>query len=416
MARGGLLREPDFRRLWVADAVSQLGTRMGQFALPLLVVLTLNASSFEVSLVRAAQTVASLAIGLPVGAWCDRLRCRPVLVAADLARLVLLGSLPLAAVWGVLTLGQVYVVVLLAGAATVFFDVAHLTYLPRLVDRDRLVEGNAKLRANMSVAAVAAPSLSGVIVQVLTAPVAVLVDALSYLWSALWVWRIRTPEPAPPKVARRSLRAEVREGVRAVAGDPVLRAIGGSNATMAVFQSAQMAIWVVFLVRDIGLGAGAIGALSTAGLIGALVGSALVRRLTGAIGAARLLWLATLGAGAGFLLYPLTAPGPRLAFAVAASFLASGCIIVQIVVQVSFQQAVVPAALLGRVNATMNLFYWGGAPVGALLGGVVADRFGARAMLWVAGVGVLAAAFWLLASPLRRMRDLPEPARATSVG
>ncbi|TDQ00194.1 MFS transporter [Labedaea rhizosphaerae] len=413
MAAGGLLRDPDFRRLWLADAVSQLGTRMGQLALPLLVVLTLDATSLEVSLVRVAQTVASLAIGLQVGAWCDRLRCRPVLIAADLARLVLLGSLPLAAVLGVLTLAQVYVVVLLVGAATVFFDVAHLTYLPRLVERDELVEGNAKLRANMSVAAVAAPSLSGVVVQVLTAPVAVLADALSYLWSALWVWRIRAPEPAPPRVRRRPLRAEIAEGVRAVLADPVLRAIAGSNATMAVFQSAQMAIWVVFLVRDIGLSPGTIGVLSTAGLVGALVGSALVRRLTEVVGAARLLWLATLGAGAGFLLNPLTGPGPRLAFAVAASFIASACIIVLVVVQVSFQQAIVPTTLLGRVNGTMNLFYWGGAPVGALLGGLVADQFGARTMLWVAGLGVVASAGWLLASPLRRMRDMPD---ATSVG
>jgi predicted MFS family arabinose efflux permease len=204
--------------------------------------------------------------------------------------------------------------------------------------------------------------------------------------------------------------------VRAVFADPVLRAIAGSNATMAVFQSAQMAIWVVFLVRDIGLGAGAIGVLSTAGLVGALVGSALVRRLSEAVGAARLLWLTTLGAGAGFLLSALTGPGPRLAFAVAGTFVASSCLIVGIVVQVSFQQAVVPSALLGRVNATMNLFYWGGAPVGALLGGLVAERFGARTVLWLAGVGVVVAAGWLLASPLRRMRDMPAAGSPTSVG
>jgi Major Facilitator Superfamily len=194
---GGLLRRRDFRHLWAADLISQLGTRMSFLAVPLLAVATLHASAFEVSLLRASQTVAYLLIGLQVGAWCDRMRCRPVLVVADLGRAVALGSVPLAAALGVLGLGQLYVVVFVVGVLTVFFDVAHQTYLPRLVERSRLIEGNARLQGNSSVAAVAAPVPAGYLVQWFTGAGAVLVDAASYLWSALWLRSIRRPRPPP---------------------------------------------------------------------------------------------------------------------------------------------------------------------------------------------------------------------------
>jgi fucose permease len=197
---GGLLSHHDFRRLCAANAISKVGTGISNLALPLFAVITLHASTFEVSMINTLQTVAYLLIGLQAGAWCDRMRCRPILVFADVGRAIALGSIPVAAFFGVVTVWQLYLAIFVTGMLTVFFDVAHQSYLPRLVQRDDLIEGNATLRASTSVSALIAPSLAGYLVQRFTAPVAVLVDALSYLWSASWLKAIRAREPHPPSV------------------------------------------------------------------------------------------------------------------------------------------------------------------------------------------------------------------------
>ncbi|MBV9730004.1 MAG: MFS transporter, partial [Pseudonocardiales bacterium] len=315
---GGLLRHRDFRHLCAADAISKVGTGISNLALSLLAVVTLQASTFDVSMLKTLQTVAYLLIGLQVGAWCDRMRCRPVLVVADLGRALALGSIPMAAAFAALTIWQLYIAVFVTGVLTVFFDVAHQSYLPRLVDRDDLIEGNAKLRISMSVAALTAPSLAGYLVQRFTAPVAVLVDALSYLWSAAWLRTIRTREPDPQKPAEQNLRREILEGMRLVFGNPILRAISLNNATTSLCQTAYLAIVVVFLVREVHLSPGMIGLLGSLSLVGALVGSVLTRRLTTKFGAARVLWVTALTNGLVFLCYPLTDSGWRLAFYVVA--------------------------------------------------------------------------------------------------
>lgn len=405
--RGGLLRERDFRNLWSADLISQLGTRVSLLAVPLLAVSTLHAGAFEVSLLRTFQAVAYLLIGLQVGAWCDRVRCRPVLVMADLGRAVALGSVPVAAALGVLSIGQLYAVVFAAGVLTVFFDVAHQTYLPRLIGRDRLIEGNARLQGNISVAAVGAPTLAGYLVQWFTGAGAILLDAVSYLWSALWLRSIRTPEKAPPREGPARMREEVREGMRLVIGDPILRAIAGSNACFCLAQAVYTAIIVVFLVRVVHLSPAAIGLLNTLGLAGAIVAALLTRSLAAVFGQVRLMWLTVPAIAAGFLVIPLTGPGARLAFYAAGGFVTSFGIIVLNIVQVSFQQMRCPAHLLGRLNATMSFLDWGAISLGSVLGGVLAVVAGLRATLWTAAIMVVLSALWLVLSPLRRMRDLP---------
>jgi MFS family permease len=406
--RHGVLRNRDFRHLCAADAISKVGTGISNLALSLLAVVTLHASTFDVSMLKTLETVAYLLIGLQVGAWCDRMRCRPVLVVADLGRALALGSIPMAAAFALLTMWQLYIAVFVTGILTVFFDVAHQSYLPRLVNRDDLIESNAKLRTSMSIAALTAPSLAGYLVQRFTAPVAVLVDALSYLWSAAWLRTIPTREPDPQKPADRNLRREILEGARLVFGNPILRAISLNNAMTSLSQTAYLAIIVVFLVREVHLSPGMIGLLGSLSLVGALVGSALVRRLTTKIGAARVLWVTALINGLAFLCYPLTDSGWRLAFYVVAGLVTSACAVVVIVVQISFQQALCPDHLLGRMNATMNFLYWGVAPVGSVLAGVVAELIGLRPTLWFAAVGMLLAAGWLIASPLPTMRHLPD--------
>jgi MFS family permease len=404
---GGLLRHPDFRRLCAGNAISKVGTGISNLALPLFAVITLHASTFEVSMLNALQTGAYLLIGLQAGAWCDRMRCRPVLVFADLGRAIALGSIPIAAVFGTVTMWQLYLAVFVAGTLTVFFDVAHQSYLPRLVPRDDLIEGNATLRASMSVSALIAPSLAGYLVQRFTAPVAILVDALSFLWSAIWLKAIRRREPHRDKHAHQDLRKEILEGTRLVFGNPVLRAIGLNNAMTPLCQSAYVAIAVVFLVQEVHLSPSTIGLLGSLSLVGALAGAVLATRLASTVGAGRILWITALINGLAFLCYPLTDSGWRLVFYMVAGLVTSACLMVVVIVQVSFQQTLCPDHLLGRMNATINFLYWGAAPLGALLAGGVAQAIGVRPTLWLIAVGMLMAAGWLIASPVPTMRELP---------
>jgi MFS family permease len=402
-----LLRHHDFRHLCAANAISKVGTGISNLAMPLLAVITLHGSTFEVSMLNTLQTVAYLLIGLQAGAWCDRMRCRPVLVVADLGRAIALGSIPFAAAFGVVTIWQLYIVIFVTGILTVFFDVAHQSYLPHLVQREDLIEGNAKLRASISVSALAAPSLAGYLVQRFTAPIAVLVDALSYLWSAAWLRTIRSREADPPQHAEWNLRREILEGTRLVFGNPILRAIGLNNAMTSLCQAAYMAIVVVFLVREVHLSPSTIGLLGSLSLVGSLVGAMLARCLVTKVGAGPVLWITALINGLAFLCYPLTGSGWRLVFYVAAGFVTSACLIVVVVVQVSVQQTLCPDHLLGRMNATINFLYWGAAPVGSLLAGVVAEAIGLRPTLWLAAVGMLLAAGWLIVSPLPSVHQLP---------
>ncbi|HEX5121460.1 MAG TPA: MFS transporter [Pseudonocardiaceae bacterium] len=404
----GLLRQHDFRNLWLADVISQFGTRISFLALPLAAVSYLHATTFEVSLLGTAQTIAYLLVGLQVGAWCDRMRRGPVVVAADLGRALLFAWIPIGALLGVLTVWQLYIVVGLSGVLTVFFNVARRAYVPRLIAPADLVEGNTKLATNQSVAAIAAPAVAGALVQWLGAPVTIALDAASYLWSGLWLRGIRAPEPTPPEPQRRHLAQEIGEGLRLVFGQPILRAIGLHGAGLALFQALNGAVIIVFLVRVVHLSPGVIGVLSTVGLLGALLATAITRTMSRLLGRARLVWLAGLLCGAGFLLEPVAAPGWRIVFVAASTFVAAIGIIVLNIVETSFEQAVCPPQLLGRLSATMNFLTWGAMPAGSLLGGVAGTLLGPRATLVMGGLGALASVAFVLWSPLRKLRDLPD--------
>lgn len=405
--RGRLLRDHDFRHLWAADALSQFGSRISLLAVPLLALTVLDASAFQVALLTVCERVGVLLCSLPVGAWADRLRCRPLLIAADLSRFVLLGSIPLAAVFDVLTLGHLYGALLLIGVCTAVFDVAHQTYLPRLVAPDDLVEGNAKLATNMSVAAVGGAGIGGYLIQWLTAPYALAVDAFSYLWSALWLGSIRTPEARPVRAERTDLRRDVGDGLVYLFRHPILRAIALNTSMIVTFQSAVGAITIVFLVRDIGLGPATIGLLGMIGLLAAVVSSLVTDRIAKTFGTARTMLAASVVLGLSFLLLPLTTPGAGLAFYVAFGALSAFTIIVLVVLQSSARQQLCAEELRGRVTATMTMLSWGMMPVGALIGGTLAELIGVRATIVVCGLGALSGSVWLFVSPLRSLRDVP---------
>jgi MFS family permease len=407
---GRLIGQPGFRRLWFGQTVSEFGSQVTTLALPLAAVLVLHASTFQVGLLTTAGFAGFLLIGLPTGVWVDRMRRKPVMVAADLIRMLVLASIPVAYGLGVLTLAQLYVVTFIHGVATVFFDVAYMSLVPGLVGRQHVAEANAKLQGSVSVAQVSGPSAAGFLIGLLSAPVAFLADAASFAVSVLSLLMIRDREPAPGR-ARRSLRAEMAEGLRLVVTHPILRMIAGCTATANLFSSAVMAISVVFLVRQVHLGATTIGVLTSLGAIGGVAGALSCGILRRRIGSARLIWLSLAVAKPFGLLIPVTFPGAGLAFYAVGLFALSFGSVVYNVHQASFRQLLCPHRLLGRMNATIRFIVWGTIPLGGLLGGALGSWLGNRDALWVCAAGACLAPIWVLASPLRRMRDTePVPA------
>ncbi|WP_042417831.1 MFS transporter [Streptacidiphilus anmyonensis] len=405
--RGGLWQHLDFRRLWIGETVSQFGTMVGQLALPLVAVLVLHASTFQVGVLAACESLAFVVVGLPAGAWVERMRFRSVLLVNDLVRAGLFASVPLARLLGVLTIGQLYVVALATGVSTVFFDVAYQSYLPCLVDRDRLVEGNAKLQASESVSQIAGPSLGGALIQLLGAPYAVLVDALSFLWSAGWVRAIEARPPRPEPSPDRHLLREIREGLRFVLGDRMLRAIAACTGSANLFASMAGAVLYILLARQLRLSPGVIGLIGSTSAVGGLVGALVAARVAVRIGQGPAMWIPIAVAGPCALVAPFVHRDWTLGLLAAAQLVMWTGIVVYNITQVSFRQALCPPRLLGRMNATMRFLVWGTMPVGSFLGGVLGSTIGVRGTLLLAGVGGSLAFLPVLLSPLRGMRELP---------
>jgi MFS family permease len=405
----GLWRHADFVRFWAAQSVSAVGSQITLVALPLLAALTLDASAGQMGVLAAASGAPFLLFGLLAGVWVDRLRRRPLLVAADLGRAAVLAAVPLAALLDALRIELLWAVAFLVGSLTVLFDVAYLAYLPTLVRRDQLLEGNAKLEASASVGQVAGPGLAGALVGLLTAPVAILLDALSYLASALFLGRIRTPEPAAAPAAESHVWREIGEGLGAVRRDRVLRALAACAATTNLFGFAFLAIYVLYMTRELGLGATGVGLVFALGGVGALAGAVLAGPITRRLGVGR----TTIGAQALFGLFGLTVPlavlfpGIALPMVAAAEFSQWLALLVFQVNAVSLRQARAPARLRGRVNATMRFLISGMQPVGSLLGGLLGGWLGLAPTLVLAIVGMMLGVLWLLASPLPALHDLP---------
>jgi predicted MFS family arabinose efflux permease len=405
---GALLRHRDFRRLWAGETVSELGTQVSILAVPLLAVRSLHATVFQVALLTACSTLGFLIVGLPAGAWVDRLRRRNLMIAADLGRLLALGSIPIAYAFGALGMLQLYAATLAAGLLTVFFDVAYQSYLPSLVGDDNVVEGNTKLGGSAEVAQLAGPSVAGWFIQSIGAPYTVAFDAFTFLFSATCLKSIRRSDLNPARDTRHpaNLFREIRQGIGFVFTEPLLRAMTATSTLYNLFSGVMTAVEVIFLVRVvharpfvIGLSFAAIGA---GGLAGALLANRAARRFGSARAILGASFLSTLG-----LLVPLARPGAGVIFfgaGYAGSALGASLYNIN---QVSFRQRLCPSPLLGRMNATIRFLVTGVSPLGALAGGVVATEIGLRPTMWVAAAGEVLAAGCLLASPIRTIRDLP---------
>jgi MFS family permease len=405
--RGGLWHHLDFRRLWIGETVSQFGTMVSQLALPLVAILIVHASTFEVGLLTAFETAAFLIVGLPAGAWVDRMRFRSVLIVNDLVRAVAMGSIPFAAWAGILSIGQLYVVALLVGVSTVFFDVAYQSYLPELIDRTALVEGNAKLQASESVSQIAGPSIGGLLIQALTAPYAVLVDAVSFVWSAGWVAAIKVRPPKPERKPDRHLGREIGEGLRFVVGNRMLRAIAMCTGSSNLFSSMGFAVYYVLLARELHLSAGVIGLITSTSAVGGLLGSLVASRIARRFGQGPTIWLSVLIGGPTAFVVPFVHRDWTLGLLALSQVVWWASAVVYNITQVSFRQGLCPPALLGRMNATMRFLVWGTMPLGALLGGILGSVIGVRHTLIVVAIGASLVFLPVFLSPLRHQRELP---------
>ena len=413
--RSSLWRHRDFRLLWAGQTVSELGSQVSQLALPLLAIDRLHAGAFAIGLLTMMSTMPFLLIGLPAGAWVDRVRRRPVLIGADVGRALLLGSVPAAWALHVLTMAQLYVVSLLAGILTVFFDVAYQSFLPALVDRQQLVEGNAKLGGSMAGAQVAGPAVTGQLVQWVGAATAVLTDAVSFVVSFLSLIAIRASEERPAhrvEGPRTTLRSEIGEGLRFIWHEPRIRCVSLTTSTSNLFNTMGMSVFLLFLRRQIGLSPAHIGLLFTIGSVGGLVGATLASRLAARFGLGHVILGAIVVCGLSELAYPLVTPGNADVVVSVGGFLLSAGVVIYNINQVSLRQALCPLPLQGRMNASVRFLVWGSMPIGALLGGTFGTSLGLRPTLWIAGIGGLGAFAWIKFSPIPAMRAIPESASA----
>jgi predicted MFS family arabinose efflux permease len=408
---GGLLWQRNFLLLWTGETVSQTGNAMAVVGVPLLAVEVLHASTFAVSALTAAAYLPWLVMGLPAGAWVDRLPPRPLMVTCDIVSALLFASLPAAAWLDVLTTGQVLAVALLAGAANVFFGTAYQVYLPALVAADELMEANAKLQGSMSVALLGGRSLAGLAAQALGDATALLCNAASFLVSAGCLLSIRGVAPkASQRLRDTTIRAEIQAGARFIARDALLRALTGYVAAANLTFSGGSALFVVFLVRVAGLEAAGVGLLMAATGVGGIAGALTARRVTARLGTARTLILSTAGTSPFALLMPLAGPGPRLACYVIGSFVVGVGITPCNIILTSFRQSYVPAAMLGRITASQRFLLFGTIPVGALLAGTLGTALGVRDALWIMLAGYVLSPALLLGRAIRGRRDLPTTA------
>lgn len=408
--RRGVWTNRDFVKLWAGETVSLFGSEVTFLALPLAAVLTLHVSAVELGILNAAKFAPFLLLALPAGAWLDRVRRRPVLIAANSGSAAVLVSVPILAAAGALNIVHLVAIAFLSGAFAVFLHVGFWSYVPGLVDGDDLLDANSKVYASTSAAAAGGPGLGGVLVQLLSPAGALLFDAGSFVVATTSLVAIRNREAPIERGPARRLRDEVGEGLRFVFANPYLRAFAGEAGMFNIFQNAMMTAFLVYAVRVLDMSAGVLGAVIASGAVGTLVGSLVARRIEQRLALGPAIVAAMFLGTWPFLLVPL-ASGPGLASiaALTIAFLVSGVGIGVVVVLVAtLRQTVTPARMMGRMNASYRFVVWGSIAVGAVLGGVMGSTLGLRTTLMIGAVGIAAAPAWIVLSPIPRLRSVEQ--------
>jgi predicted MFS family arabinose efflux permease len=406
---GLLRRNHDFRLLWCGETAGKFGASITSVAMPLVAVSTLQSSTFEVSLLSAAAWMPWLVIGLPAGAWVDRLRRRPVMMGAATLSFLLSAAIPPLAWTGRLSINLLIAIALVAGTAAVFFQAAYTAYLPEILEPADQPEGNAKLHGSASAAQIAGSASAGLIAQLVGVVNAMFADAATFLISFSCLTRIRHRETpaARSRESSTALLSDIGEGLRLVASDPWLRPLTLCGAAMNAAMMAYQAILVVFLVRTVGLPPGAVGALMAVTGVGGVAGAFMARRISYRIGTARALQLFLTGFTVFGLLIPATSDGLRLVLYIVGAVCVTMGAVAGNVINATFRQSYCPPHLLGRLTTSAAFLNYGAIPLGALLGGWLGTVFDLRTAIWITTAAIPVASLILLASPIRHSRDLP---------
>ncbi len=403
--RAGLWKNADFVKLWLGQTVSHFGSGITGIALPLTAVLILSATPFQMGILGALDGVSVLLIGLLAGVWVDRLRRRPLMIATDLGRAFILGTIPLAALLGVLGIWQLYIVAALAGMLTVIFTVASPAYLPSLIPHESLVEGNSKLGMSDALAEIGGPAVAGPLIQLLSAPFAILFDAFSFLVSACCLGLIHKPESHPKTLEQsKSIRSDLIEGLRLVLKNSLLSSLAASAGIFSLFGNFIGALYALYVIRQIGASPIFLGLLVATGGLSALLGAFIAERVIQRFGLGKTAGIGLFMYGATGLLIPLA--GGSVTFALIPLFLSQllgdASISIYFIAEVSLRQSLVPSNLLGRTNATIQFLSQGVAPLGALLAGILGSMIGLRLTILIGVLGVMLAGTWLLLSPVHK--------------
>jgi MFS family permease len=444
-------RNPDFTKLWTAATLSLLGTQVTQIAIPVIAVLLLHVTPFEVALLGTFEFLPFLLFTLPAGVWVDRLPRRRILISGDVGRALMLVTIPIAWELNLLTIWQLYAVGFVNGILTVFFDIADQSYLPTVLEREQLVDGNAKLQASFSTAQIVGQPIGGGLVAILTAPIAIVFDAISYVASALLVFSIRRTErasagrqKAPDNIGveqvldspsaeanvaaevnaaarlgaretteatvddRPGIRREVAEGLRFVLGHRYLRSIAATTGTSNLFSQVMFATYPIFVYEILNLTPETVGLMGGAGGVGALLGAITANRIGARLGLGRTIVASIAINGPSALLVPIATHDLAVFLIGGSIFLTSFTSVVYNISQVSLRQAITPEPMLGRMNATMRFIVWGTIPIGQVIGGLIATAFTPLTAIWIGAIGGLIAFLPAFFSPVRTLRTIEE--------
>lgn len=403
-------RNRSYVRLWIGETFSQAGEQVGTLAIPVLAVLVLNATAQQVGLLSAAETLAFLVIGLPVGAWVDRMRKRRVMMTADAVRALALASIPVLWWSGLLQVWQLFVIGAVVGGATVFFDVTYQSYVPRLVEPRQVTAANSGLETSAQVARVGGPAASGGLLAIMPAPLVVLATSIGYVFSFGFVASIRDAEPRHQKTPQASLVREIGEGLRFVFGNRLLRRIVMMTAASNLFEGLVTVLMSLFVLRELGLSPAVFGLIGAIGAIGGILGAVSSSTLSRRIGEGRIIVVAALVSAVSPFLIPVAAavPSAAIVLLIVGEFFFMFAVVVYNVAQLSFRQRICPPPLLGRMNASIRFVVWGVIPIAGVGGGALGGWIGIVPTMWIGCVLGLLSCSVVVFSPLVRLRQLPD--------
>jgi len=401
-----LWQNQDFLKLWSAQTTSVFGTQIASLAYPLTAILVLQATAFEMGILRAVGSASAVLVGFFVGVVIDRMRRKPLLIFTDLGRAILAALIPTAAFLGILRIEYLYVISFFAGAMNITSEVAQMAFLPSVVEKGNLVEGNSKFATTESAATIAGPSISGVLVQVLSAPVTIIVDAVSFVFSAILVWQIKAPEPAEilAKEKKQSVWSEIVEGLSFVYKNPILRPLAESIALHFLFMLIISTIFTLYAIRELNLAPLLLGIIFSALGGGLLLGALSVKYLTRRFGQGKTMVFATLLNALACLLIPSANGSPTIFILITAHFLLAFGIQIHGINLMSLRQAITPNNLQGRMNGSFRFVNVCMMMFGALIAGFLGEFIGFRATLFIGAVGMFLPFLRLFLSPIRNLR------------